>query len=146
MLSLKLFHNWWLNFIFSCDIIIVKVKDSILGLRNTMEIKQTRKGDIDPIFHWSIINNDWKRINITTQKKLSLGQNSPLHNQTHYIINQKYLKNERVKNLNFPYERQKDKSIDTLLPFILLEGEARHFKNEYMIKFSKINTSPINWI
>ena len=48
------------------------------------------------------------RINVTTKKKSSLEQNSSLHNQIHDIINLKYLKNERDKNLNLPQEWLKD--------------------------------------
>ena len=43
------------------------------------------------------------------RKKSSLEQGSSLHNQTHDIINPKYLKKEREKNLNFPQEWLKDK-------------------------------------
>ena len=59
-----------------------------------------------PISHLSISNNDWDSINITTKKKKksSLEQNSSLHNQVHDIINPKYLKKEREKNLKFPQE------------------------------------------
>ena len=46
----------------------------------------------------------WDRINVTTQKKSSLGQSSSLHYQMHGIINTKYLKEEREKNLKFPHE------------------------------------------
>ena len=42
------------------------------------------------------------------RKKSSLEQNSSLHNQIHDIINPKYLKKERDKNLNLPQERLKD--------------------------------------
>ena len=45
---------------------------------------------------------DRDKINVTTQKKLSLEQSSSLHNQIHDIINPKYLKKEREKNLNLP--------------------------------------------
>ena len=37
-------------------------------------------------------------------KKSSLEQSSSLHNQMHDIINPKYLKKEREKNLKFPQE------------------------------------------
>ena len=38
------------------------------------------------------------------KKKSSLEQNSLLHNQVHDMINPKYLKMEREKNLKFPEE------------------------------------------
>ena len=69
-----------------------------------------------PISHWSISNNDWDRINITTKKKKksSLEQNSSLHNQVHDIINPKYLKKEREKNLKFPQEWHKDARVSLI--------------------------------
>ena len=42
------------------------------------------------------------------RKKSSLEQISSLHNQIHDIINPKYLKKEREKNLKFPQEWLKD--------------------------------------
>ena len=45
------------------------------------------------------------------------------------MINPKYLKMEREKNLKFPEKRQKDESIQTLSPAIHLEGWARHILN-----------------
>ena len=53
---------------------------------------------------------DQDRINVTTQKKLSLEQSSSLHNQIRDIINPKYLKKEREKNLKLPQERLKDET------------------------------------
>ena len=68
-----------------------------------------------PISHWSISNNDWDRINITTKKKKSsLEQNSSLHNQVHDIINPKYLKKEREKNLKCPQEWHKDARVSLI--------------------------------
>ena len=67
-----------------------------------------------PISHWSISNNDWDRINITIQKKLSLEQNSSLHNQIHDINNPKYLKKESKKNLKFPQEWHKDARVSLI--------------------------------
>ena len=49
-------------------------------------------------------------MNVTTQKKSSLEQSLSLHNQMHYIINPKYLKKEREKNLKFPQEQLKDET------------------------------------
>ena len=43
-------------------------------------------------------------------KKLSLKRSSSLHNQIHDIINPKYLKKEREKNLKFPQEWLKDET------------------------------------
>ena len=43
-------------------------------------------------------------LNVTTQKKSSLEQKSSLQNKIHDIINPKYLKKERGKNLKFPQE------------------------------------------
>ena len=53
---------------------------------------------------------DRDRINVTTQKKLFLEQSSSLHNQIHDIINPKYLKKEREKNLKLPQEWFKDET------------------------------------
>ena len=69
--------------------------------------------------------------------KSSLEQNSSLHNQIHDIINPNYLENEGEKNLKFPQERRKDESIETLSPAIPLEGWARQFEHECIIKLSK---------
>ena len=52
----------------------------------------------------------WDRINVTTQKKSSLEQSSSLHNQISNIINPKYLKKERGKNLKFTQELLKDET------------------------------------
>ena len=51
-------------------------------------------------------------MSLHTQKS-SLEQSSSLHNQMHDIINPKYLKKEREKNLKFPQEWHKDESIKT---------------------------------
>ena len=45
-----------------------------------------------------------------TQKKSSLEQSSSLHNQIHDIINSKYLKKEKEKNLKFAEEWFKDET------------------------------------
>ena len=60
-----------------------------------------------------------------------------MQNQMHDIINPKYLKKKRKKNLKYPQGWNKDESIDTLSPAIYLEGWARHFEHEYIIKLSK---------
>ena len=57
--------------------------------------------------HWSFTNNDWDKCHYT-KKKSSLEQSSSLHNQIHDIINPKYFKKEKNKNLEFPQEWQKD--------------------------------------
>ena len=57
------------------------------------------------------------------------------HNQLH-DINPKYLKKGGEKNLKFPHELHKDKSIKTLSPAIHLEWWDRRFEHEYMIKLS----------
>ena len=44
------------------------------------------------------------------RKKLYLEQSSSLHNHIHDIINPKYLKKEREKNLNLPQEWLKDET------------------------------------
>ena len=41
---------------------------------------------------------------------------------------------EREKNLNFPQESHKDQSIETHNPAIHLQGWAKHFEHEYIIK------------
>ena len=67
-------------------------------------------------------------------KKSSLEQSLSLHNQIHDMINLKYLKKEREKNLKFPQEWFKDESVETHSPAIYLKGWARHFKHKYIIK------------
>ena len=52
-------------------------------------------------------------------------------NQINDIINPKYLKKEREKNLKFPQEWLKDE-----------EGWAWDFKHEYIIKVSKKGSCP----
>ena len=64
----------------------------------------------------------WDRINVTTQKKSSLEQSSSLHNQIHDIINLKYLKKERERNLKFPQEWFKDETNETHSPANPSEG------------------------
>ena len=78
----------------------------------------------------------WDRVNVTTQKKSSLEQSSSLHKQIHDIINPKYLKKEREKNLKFPREWRKDE-MRHIVNLIHLKGWARHFEQEYIIKLSK---------
>ena len=64
-----------------------------------------------PISHQIIYYRyDRNRINVTTQKKSSLEQSSSLHNQISNIINPKYLKKERGKNLKFTQELLKDET------------------------------------
>ena len=64
-----------------------------------------------PICHQSITNMaGWDRITVTNQKKSSLEQSSSLHNQIHDIINPKYLKKKREKNLKFTREWLKDET------------------------------------
>ena len=58
----------------------------------------------------------WDRINTTAQKKSSLEQSSPLHNQIHDFINPKYIEKEREKNLKFPQEWFKDEANETHTP------------------------------
>ena len=50
-------------------------------------------------------------MNVTSQKKSSLEQSSSLRNQIHDIINPKYLRKEREKNLKFPQEWLKDETM-----------------------------------
>ena len=64
----------------------------------------------------------WERRNVTTQKKSSLKQSSSLHNQIHDIVNPKYLKKEREKDLKYPQEWLKDETIETHSPAIHLKG------------------------
>ena len=56
------------------------------------------------ISHSEVFHNHWDRINVTTRKKSSLKQSLSLHYQIHDIINAKYLKKEREKNLKFSQE------------------------------------------
>ena len=95
-----------------------------------------------PISRQSITNNDWNRINVIKPKKSSLEQSSSLRNQIHDIINLKYLKNEREKNLKFPQEWLKDESIKTHSPAIHLNGWAMYFELEYIEKVSKKGSCP----
>ena len=55
-------------------------------------------------------------------------------------IHPKHLKKEKEKNFKFPQECQKNKWFQTLSRAIHLEGWARHFEHEFIIKF------PINLI
>ena len=57
-------------------------------------------------------------------------------NQINDIINPKYLKKEREKNLKFPQEWHKDESIEILSPVIHLKRWVSHFNREYIIKLS----------
>ena len=75
------------------------------------------------------------------RKKSSLEQSSSLHNQIHGIINPKYLKKEREKNLNLPQEWLKDETRH-IVQLIHLKGWARHFEHEYIIKLSKKGSCP----
>ena len=69
------------------------------------------------------------------RKKSFLEQGSSLHNQIHDIINLKYLKKEREKNLNLQ-DWLKDDTRHTV-QLIHLKGWARYFEYEYIIKLSK---------
>ena len=60
------------------------------------------------------------------RKKLYLEQSSSLHNHIHDIINPKYLKKEREKNLNLPQEWLKDERRH-IVQLIHLKGWARYF-------------------
>ena len=75
------------------------------------------------------------------RKKSSLEQSSSLHNQIHDIINPKYLKKEREKNLKFPQEWLKDE-MRHIVQLIHLKEWARHFEHEYIIKLSKKGSCP----
>ena len=59
----------------------------------------------------------------------------------HDIINPKYLKKEREKNLKFPQKWIKDKTRH-IVKLIHLKGLAWHFENEYIIKLSKKRSCP----
>ena len=74
-------------------------------------------------------------------KKSSLEQSSSLHNQMHDIINPKYLKKEREKNLKFPQKWIKDETRH-IVKLIHLKGLTWHFENEYIIKLSKKGSCP----
>ena len=54
------------------------------------------------------------------------------HNQIHYIINPKYLKKEREKNMNFIPELQNDRSFQTLSLALHLKSWAGHYEHEYI--------------
>ena len=82
------------------------------------------------------------RINVTTHKKTSLEQSSSLHNQIHDIINPKYLKKEREKNLKFPQEWFKNETRHIIQLIHLKEGWAWDFEHEYIIKLSKKGSCP----
>ena len=56
------------------------------------------------------------------RKKLSLEQSSSLRNQIHDIINPKYLKKERERNLKFPQEWLKDETRHMASPANPSEG------------------------
>ena len=47
---------------------------------------------------------------MSLHKKIIFRTGLSLHNQIHYIINPKYLKKEREKNLKFPQEQLKDET------------------------------------
>ena len=96
---------------------------------------------IGPISHQSITNMAGIGQMSLHRKKSSLEQSSSLHNQTHDIINPKYLKKEREKNLNFPQEWLKDE-VRHIVQLIHLKGWARHFEHEYIIKLSKKGSCP----
>ena len=72
------------------------------------------------------------------RKKSSLEQSSSLHNQIHDIINPKYLKKEREKNLKWV----KDKMRHIIQLIHLKEGWAWDFEHEYIIKLSKKGSCP----
>ena len=90
-----------------------------------------------PLPYWNIRNNEWDRMaKCHYTKKSSLDRKSSLQNKIHDIINPRYLKKERGKYLKFPQEWHKDESIKTDSPAIHLNGRARHFEHEYIIKLS----------
>ena len=76
------------------------------------------------------------------RKKSSLEQSSSLHNQIHDIINPKYLKKEREKNLKFPQEWLKYETRHIIQLIHLKEGWAWDFEHEYIIKLSKKGSCP----
>ena len=76
-------------------------------------------------------------MSLHTQKS-SLEQSSSLHNQMHDIINPKYLKKEREKNLKWV----KDETRHIIQLIHLKEGWAWDFEHEYIIKLSKKGSCP----
>ena len=76
------------------------------------------------------------------KKKSSLEQISSLHNKIHDIINPKYLKKEREKNLKFPQEWLKYETRHIIQLIHLKEGWAWDFEHEYIIKLSKKGSCP----
>ena len=63
-----------------------------------------------PQFPTKVYKYGQDTINVTTQKKSSLEQSSSLHNQISNIINPKYLKKERGKNLKLTPKLLKDET------------------------------------
>ena len=59
----------------------------------------------------------------------------------HDIINPKYLKKEREKNLIFDQECLKDE-MRHIVQLIYLKRWARYFENEYILKLSKKGSCP----
>ena len=78
---------------------------------------------------------------MSLHKKIIFRTELSLHNQIHDIINPKYLKKEREKNLKFPQEWLKDETRH-IVQLIHLKGWARHFEHEYIIKLSKKGSCP----
>ena len=70
--------------------------------------------------------------------------NIQIHNQIYDVINQKYLKKKKEKNIKFPQEWQKIKPTRRLAQFSIW---ARHFEHEYIIKISenKIESKTNEW-
>ena len=93
-----------------------------------------------PISHQSITNMAGIGQMLLHKKKSSLEQSSSLHNQIHDIINLKYLKKEREKNLNLQ-EWLKDETRHTV-QLIHLKGWARYCEYEYIIKLSQKGSCP----
>ena len=80
-----------------------------------------------PISHQSITNmtDETDKMSLHRQKS-SLEQSSSLYNQIRDIINPKYLKKEREKNLNLPQEWRKDERRH-IVQLTHLKGWARYF-------------------
>ena len=78
---------------------------------------------------------------MSLHKKIIFRTELSLHNQIHDIINPKYLKKEREKNLKFSQEWLKDET-KHIIQLIYLKGCARHFEHQYVIKLSKKGSCP----
>ena len=56
---------------FLVSLLLKQVKDFIFWLAHTMEIRVLgSKYDMALISHWSIINKDWDRVNVTIQNQI----------------------------------------------------------------------------